>query len=89
MAPPPSINGSCRLRPVYFSNLTLQQCCCLSTELGTNYCGSNGNIQRFGSFTFRRIVGNIKFTIDKLLHLVSYTVAFISYNNQSIWAESG
>ena len=33
--------------------------CSLSTELGTDYCGSNGYIQRLGCLLACRIIGDI------------------------------
>ena len=43
---------------IYFILLILLPCS-LSTELGTDYCGSNGYIQRLGCLLACRIIGDI------------------------------
>ena len=43
---------------IYFILLILLPCS-LSTELGTDYCGSNGYIQRFGCLLACRVIGDI------------------------------
>ena len=43
---------------IYFILLILLPCS-LSTELGTDYCGSNGYIQRLGCLLACRVIGNI------------------------------
>ena len=43
---------------IYFILLILLPCS-LSTELGTDYCGSNGYIQRLGCLLACRVIGDI------------------------------
>lgn len=46
------------LFPYLFYPLILLPCS-LSTELGTDYCGSNGYIQRLGCLLACRVIGDI------------------------------